>query len=66
MLNHESIADVSTGERRMARRIFNSWLCYLDWPLKEGVQSEDWDDEEQKAASQRTPEILEIKAPRLV
>lgn len=64
MLNHESIADVSRGERQMARRIFNLWLSYLDWPLKEGLELEGWEDEEQKIVSPRTPEILEIKAPR--
>lgn len=64
MLNHESIADVSRGERRMARRIFNVWLCYLDWPLREGLDTEDWQDEEKRIALPRTPEILEVKAPR--
>jgi len=64
MLNHESIADVSRGERQMARRIFNLWLSYLDWPLKDGLELEGWEDEEQKTVSPRTPEILEIKAPR--
>lgn len=62
MLNHESIADVSKGERRMARNLFSMWLNWLDRPLKEGVDFDDWDDEEQKI-QRRMPEVLEIKAP---
>lgn len=61
MLNHESIADVSKGERKMARNLFNIWLNWLDWPLKDGVDFNDWDEEQKKTT--RMPEVLEIKAP---
>jgi hypothetical protein len=62
-LNHESIQDVSKGERRMATRLFSIWLNYLSWPLEEGIELEIWEEEDRKQVAQRVPEVLEIKAP---
>jgi len=65
-LNHESIADVSKGERRMARRLLNTWLSWLDWPLEDGLGQDEWGLDEEVAPPKQMPEVLEIKAPASV
>jgi len=62
-LNHESIADVSKGERRMARRLLNTWLSWLDWPLEDDLGRDEWGLDEEVASPKQMPEVLEIKAP---
>lgn len=65
-LNHESIQDVSKGERRMATRLYSIWLNYLSWPVEEGIELEIWEEEDRKQSMRRMPEVLEIKAPSVL